>query len=753
MKQNNMFTRSLLKVASWTLAHASWMTMTLSPVAMGKAAEKNSVDYYKQQVREIGLDKKITAKEFWEKVKNDLPGYAYFEIEQAVKQNPNALMPKFEVSSSKTSDGQVIPVITFTENGKTSTIQMYGEKDKFMKYNNTVVSENDSKTPSTLFQKLIDGDSKLNKQYQDGLKKQRQVSGTSAKNTTTKSNGLFSQMNKNMWKKMTMEQRVSYFIQMRMMYLDAKKVTELNSKNGKKTSSFNQLEMIYKAIFQDAEAQVPSDAAKLGTSDKKHVVTSLDGKKKISIPYDAQSCIVAGYVGKYVPMVNNVNGQKRPGCSVDVATANYANKSGLEYVVDANKQCMNDKGVSGIACNPIIYGYPNGSPICVSKNSQEFQIATHWEGPCDTASRLSYTKDVVDTQGKDYSKIVPRSAQEEAIRKDQETQNLALTKSFIEGVLTKKDANLLALFKDGKWSQALEDEINRMGSQFDKEIEEAIAICEKDITAKHEKNQKGACDQLHRRKLFYKEFIKTLKKDEPTVVTSGDVTTPTVCPADPDPTNPCIEPEPVAQCDQYPPLKVGAELNTDCTCTNKEGANGNIPKEDQPGFFQKLFNTKANKQFKKPSTEDGTRKSKKSTNNDQQREYSCKFGPNWWLIGGGALAIGGIVALLLVKKKTKTVTNTVTNTVTETVTNTVDNTVTCKAPKYPVIIAMTSDTPSKPVYNCVCPPCGKYYLQNGTAVDITPNPLTCACEPPPTEGGSGNNPNDDNGSGGVPGQN
>ncbi len=768
-----MFKRSLLKVASWTMAHASWMTMALSPVAMGKQAEKNAVDLYKQQVREIGLDKKMTAKEFWEKVKNDLPGYAYFEIEQAVKQNPNALMPKFEVSSSKTSDGQVIPVITFTENGKTNTIQMYGDKDKFMKYNNTVVSETDAKQPQTLFQKLIDGDAKLNKQYQDGLKKQRQISGKSAKNTTVKSNGMFSSMDKNTWKKMTMEQRVSYFIQMRMMYLDAKKVLELSNAAGKKTSSFNQLEMIYKAIFQDAEAQTSSDAAKLGTSSKKQVVKSLDGKKQISIPFDAQSCIVAGYVGKYVSMVNNVNGQKRPGCSVDVATANYANKPGLEYVVEANVQCMNDKGASGVACNPVIYGYPNGSPICVSKNSQEFQIATHWEGPCDTASRLSYSKDVVNTQGKDYSKIVPRSAQEEAIRKDQETQNLALTKAFIEGVLTKKDSNLLALFKDGKWSQALEDEINRMGSQFDKEIEEAIALCEKDVTAKNEKNQKGACDQLHRRKLFYKEFIKTLKKDDPPVVViSGDETLACpqgshapegapagsctcdngkasfnvkeagieVCGDDPVP--------PVSQCDQYPPLKVGAELNTDCTCANKEGANGNIPKEDQPGFFQKLFNTKANKQFKKPSTEDGTRKSKKSTNNDQQREYSCKFGPNWWLIGAGALGIAGITYLLL-KKKTKTVTNTVTNTVTETV----DNTVTCTPPKYPVLIPNATRAGSTPKYECVCPPCGKYYLQNGTAVDITPNPLTCACEPPPTEGGSGNNPTDDGGSGGVPGQN
>ncbi len=780
MKQNSVLKRNLLKVTSWTLAHASWMTMAFSPVALGAQAEKNSAEFYKQQVHSIGLDKGITAQEFWNNIKNDLPGYAYYEIEKAVKQNPNARMPKFEVKTSKGSDGQTIPVITFAENGKTTTIQMYGEKDKFMKYNNTVISESDSQTPSSLFQKLIDSDPKLNQQYQQGLKSEPKA--TSAKSSSTKS-ALFSQMNKDMWKKMSMEQRVSYFIQMRMMYMDAKKVIELHG--GKKTASFNQLEMIYKAIFQDAKAGEFDD--KIGSSSSKNTYTSLDGKKKISIPFDAQSCIVAGYVGKYVPMISNANGSKRPGCSVDVAIATYQKKSGLEYVNTANTQCVSSQGSQGVACNPIIYGYPKGNPICVNKNAQDFQIATHWEGPCDVASRLSYSKNVVDTQGKDYSKIAPESAQIEAIKKDQAAQDFALTKAFIEGVLTKKDSSLLSLFKDGKWSQGLEDEIKRMGSQFDTEIKEAIQICEKDITAKHEKNQKGACDQLHRRKLFVEEVLAQLKKDVPvapvvattcpegsTLVVTEDKAAAPMCECKPpydadnkdrtisfEATKPlpaaCAKkdepkPEPKVACDQYPPLKVGSELNTDCSCKNKAGEGGNIPKEDQPGLFRKLFNSKANRQFKKPKTEDGTRVSNKSTNNDQEREYSCKFGPNWWLIGGGALAIGGVVALLLHKKKPKVITNTVTNTVikTVTVTDTIDNTVTCTAPKYPVIVSTTAE--NKPVYECVCKPCGKYYLQNGTSVEITPNPLTCACEGPPTEGGGGDNPNDGGGSGGVPGQ-
>ena len=305
MKQNNMFKRNLLRVASWTLAHTSWITMTLSPVAMGKQAEKNSVEYYKQQVHEIGLDKKITAQQFWDKVKNDLPGYAYFEIEQAVKQNPNALMPKFEVSTSKTSEGQTIPVITFTENGKTSTIQLYGEKEKFMKYNNVVVSENDSKQPSVLFQKLIDSDAKLNQTYKEAIKKQlRKTSSTSVKKG--KSVSKFTEIDKNLWKKMTAEQRVSYIIYMRQLYLDAQNVLSGQTGKapaGKKTSSVNVFELLFNGMVPTAEAQ------------STEIWAMVNGQKvKVATNKDAKSCIVAGYVSQEAKTSDG-----KIVCSVEVA--------------------------------------------------------------------------------------------------------------------------------------------------------------------------------------------------------------------------------------------------------------------------------------------------------------------------------------------------------------------------------------------------------------------------------------------------
>lgn len=752
MKQTNTLKKGLIKTTSWVLAHASWLTMTFSPVAMGKEAEKKSVEYYKQYVREIGLDKKMTVQQFWNKVKNDLPGYAYYEIEQAVKNNPDALMPEFQVKPSKASDGSTIPVITFNENGKTNTVQIYGEKDKFLKFNNTFVSETEAKQPAVLFQKLIDSDAKLSQKYKTELVKQARLNKTNSYD--------FSSMDKNLWKKMTMQQRVSYFIQMRLMYIDAKKVIELNEQGNKKTSSFNYLDMIFKSLFTAAEAQK----------------TQLLNGKSVTISDSAKSCIVAGYVGKYVPMVNNVNGQKRPGCSVEVAIASYNEKAGLDYVVSANKTCKQTKGESSISCNPVLYGYPSGNPICIDKSSKEFQIATHFEGPCDMASRLSYGKNVVDTSGKDYSKIAPPEAQLAAIAKDQATQDYELSKQFIAGVLTSKDESLLALFKEGTWSQALEDEIKRMGSQFDTEIELAIKLCEKDFSNKIDKNQKGACDQLHRRKLFYTDVISKLKKAEPVVTCPAGTDPKDLNPKDPctttyvnedkcpagttmDPNDPdmcicsdkkgekqsfkfddlksviktCVKPVDENSCPAYPPLKSGRELNADCTCKNKEGSDGNIPKEDQPNLWAKIFNNKTNKQFKKPQTEDGTRTSKnKSSNNDQKREYSCKFGPNWWAVGAAGLGVGALVALLLKKPKTNTVTNTV-------VENTTTNNPICKDPPKTYWTGST----------CTCAPCGVYYMADGSSQTITPNPLTCACAAPPTEGGSGSNTSE-GGSGGVP---
>jgi len=341
---------------------------------------------------------------------------------------------------------------------------------------------------------------------------------------------------------------------------------------------------------------------------KGKIVTTKQGDR-VQIPYDAKSCLVAGYLGAYTTAINNIRGDKRPGCSVDVAIATYADSAELKYVKKSNDQCVSSSGTSFVACNPMIYGFPGGNPICIDKKSASFQIATHWDGPCDSQSRLSKNHPLFDLAGKDYSKIQPREKQVDQIKKDQADENFQLTKDFISGVLTSHDPQLLALFKNGEWSPELEKEIHRIGDHFKASIDKALEICEKEITLKHEANQRGACDQLHRRYLFVDEVLAGLKKPQIPLA---------ILPV----AEPKAEAAPVSKtCSK--PDGISNYNYEKCECSK-----GTLEIANEPGKIAKFFGAK--------SPDKG------------QEKYECKSGPNWWLLGG--LALGGLALWALLNR-------------------------------------------------------------------------------------------------------
>lgn len=823
------------KMFSWLAVQVSSLTMVISPLAQGAQAERNATMNYKQLITEVGLNKPITAKEFFEKNKHLFPGYAYYDVEAAVKANPNALMPQFTVKTSKMSDGSEIPVLTFIENGKMHNIQVYGEKDKFLKFDNTVVNEAQAMQPEVLFQKLLDDDKKLATTYSSEIAKVDVIKllGGSKTNSSFSQNRrvasnpvseVLSTMNQEKWKALTPEQRAGLLVQLRLMYQEAIKVKFYNTANSgkkQKTSQFPVLEKLFAQFFKKASADPAAEAV---IYDDK--APDSEGLTHFNQSYNANSsqCISFGYVGVYV---KNLNGSGRPGCSaVAGIDKNYKSDVRKKYVLKEINSC----GSQSIACNPIVYGYDRSTakPICVNIKDSGAQVATHFEGPCDTASRLG-TKSSVDTS--DYSKLPSRDEQKKAVLASQ-TSDFSETKAFLDSVL-KHDGNsdLAKLLKDGVWDQKLVDELNRINEIFAEEIDNSVKICEglfpnemdmsstlpsrskgikkplqnkknkvhkttalmsvlmneahaQNATGKvvhYDKNQRGACDQLHRRWIATQELINSLqcpagytavKNDKQQIVRcdkAGGVNTPEgdackdyamikdqvetvggscVCkttqkaPVEKDGNLSCdgeavVDPVVENQCPEdiskKVTLKNKSTLDADCKCVNKKGEVYGYPTEDQPGLLKKIFNSKANRDYKKQTTIDFVDKQ----SHENSRAYVCKNGPNWWAIAGIGLGVAGLLALVFAKTKTKTVTKT------ETVTNTIDNTFTCTAPKYPVVI---SESPKK--YECICAPCGKYYLANGTAVDIVPNPVTCACNPPPGEGGNGDGGGD---SGGVPG--
>ncbi|MFZ3229267.1 MAG: hypothetical protein WA160_03595 [Pseudobdellovibrio sp.] len=539
------------KLLSWSMTHLAWLTMTFSPMAMGAEAEKISKQKMQQYLQEAGLTKATTVGEFWHKTQAYYPGYLYKEIESFALQNKNVQMPEVTLSSAKATDGSEIPILSYSMGGKSFTLQFFGEKNKWVKFNNVNLSVTDLANPEDIVKRLKANDIHLKNEYHQLSKKSDQASLVDIKKIAEYKKDFsrfqgFPRITPVLWKSLSAEKRANYIVKMRLMWLSAQRVLEL--KNGNATA-FQQtpIEQFYKAIFgNNAQAEeafedelapptsLPSNGTNSVRSEMVHssptaipsavvklkdrTVTLKNGKKVI-IPFDAKTCIVAGYVGAY-GIVTNSSGKDRPGCSVDVALAAYDTKETdgktvknetLKYVTEANDDCKKDKGQGFRACNPILYSYSSvGKPFCIDTLSKSFQDATTSIGPCESASPLSTTNlDKTMTFDKDYSNIMPEQKRLALIEADQKNQDFKLTKEFINGVLQKKDPLLIAMLKNGDWNQALDDELVRIQNHFETGINAAIMSCEATVKAgnNQEKKQKDACDQLHRRWLFTERII------------------------------------------------------------------------------------------------------------------------------------------------------------------------------------------------------------------------------------------------------
>ncbi len=542
MKQN-FFVKRCLRFATWTMAHISWMTMAFSPVALGQQAENIKAQDLKFTIQALNLNKKMTVKEFWEKTKAEYPGYAYYEIEEFIKQNPKALMPQFEVRTVKGSKGQEVPVITFTDGGKTHSVQIFGDEKNYLKFNGITVSEAESTQPSKIFQKLIDNDSKLKKQYNDAVTKtavaENRTYRTEMKpKATTKNKGRFSSFNgfarvtPQMWASMSKFDRAQYLVQMRMVWTEARKVnfisdqqrspaSQPSKKPRKKTSS---LENMYKVFFgQDVEANTNSPKwADVWTAESCAQKAKETGENYVFQPPTAAKpfagCEIAG--SKPTPPSRAAGGGSTPApspivtdtpgalecinagwitqndakkCSYAHISKGTSNRYDKEFVQSIVKDCKSNE----VACNPLTFGYlesgktkcfpPTGSRTGPATNNA--QKATHFGGPCDVVNPLTsdaFTKDANNALNefklRNANKYASnRDAQLAAIEEDQAKDTYAKTQQYLDSVLKHNSKGTMAELLDGKtaWNKEIDDLLVQTQESFEKEINRAIEICEK----------------------------------------------------------------------------------------------------------------------------------------------------------------------------------------------------------------------------------------------------------------------------------
>ncbi len=454
---------SMRNVFKSLAATGSVLTMVFAPVAHGYQAEDTLKKQIESFMTETQLSKRITYKEFWNKTKHLYSGQVYADVERYLMSSPNELMPEFTLKESVSSTGEKIPTLTISEKGKSYQMQIFGEKTKFAKFNNVVLTENDLMLITPAMKRIMASDIKIKKAHDKNL-----IKANSEKFSGTP------KITREMWKKLSPMQRAQFMLNLRLLYsgaadvMNAKEALDLKKsvdpKKGKKTSSL--------------EGGTASPLQKWN-----NFFALLNGEvEAFGVGSD---CVVAGYIGKY--------------------GADKKCKYPSEALTAAKSQNCS------MPCNPTIYGYNNGGLFCLT-NSAELQTATHRNQGCDVKMPLTAVIDALPkssdpTHGsKRYEGVAERNKTEALaeFNKNQKVQDLS--KNYLASML--KEPQKTA-FLSGNIDDALLAELQKIQKNFDDTIGAARTACAAaaDNKEQYDKNFEGACDQLHRRFLFVAESL------------------------------------------------------------------------------------------------------------------------------------------------------------------------------------------------------------------------------------------------------
>ncbi len=475
----------------WSLAKLSVVTMVMMPVAQGHAAEKAQQEISKAMVQnaivEMGLNKPMTYGEFFKKNKNKYPPRLQKQLAPYFNKFSKVAMPQFIVDTAKGSDGKIYPVLRISQNGELHNVQFFGETERYAKFNNTNLTEVDLINYDDMLVKLSAGDAKL---YQ-----QVRTPATATKKPIT---GL-PVITKQAWSKMTTMDRANYIVGMRSLWEESRKVLveqeKVNSKKGKSRKKFSWLNSL---IFQASEAQVPPPPSNITAEEVEYDEDTSTTTPITSATPTTNTCLVAGYISRYT---------NKGVCSIK----NIILEQDPDSVIKkSNDQCKN-QGANFYACNPLIYGTPNGQAACINSRSAEFQKATWWQADsgesCDAKSRLTNNQINIagNIKSRDYYKTAANQAEALALQ-EQEKENFKLSRDLINGLLQFKGMKALTT-KNDPLSADVFEAIKLIQINFNEDIKKARASCSSQVMNKNEKNFWGACDQLHKRFLFIAQVL------------------------------------------------------------------------------------------------------------------------------------------------------------------------------------------------------------------------------------------------------
>lgn len=335
--------KNSLSLAKYSAVSVAALTMVISPVAQGagaKAAAKekakpkvqsvasNGVNYnvnkknVLEYLKKMGLHnrkKPISVGEFYSNLRGYLPKKLQRDMDYWVRLNRNELMPEFQVSTYKDSDGKEQVRLLISKGGQTTTISFNPENNaKFAKFNNVYLTKDDFLYHDQMISKLIYGD----KAFKNSALKAQKL--TPLKQTVMLSYEEFNRL--------STRQRAEYLVRLRFVIENAQRV--MKAFYGQQAlNDFNK--EFFAKWFLGSEAEA-ADKTVRGA--------------KVGDP-----CIVAGYISAY--------------------GENFSCGGNASGAADLKKK---EKIYGGVgcpsntqSCNPLVYGFksgnPPGRPYCVSR--------------------------------------------------------------------------------------------------------------------------------------------------------------------------------------------------------------------------------------------------------------------------------------------------------------------------------------------------------------------------------------------------
>lgn len=488
------------------------MAQNTKPIQIKSHAQyqfkKEHLDGY---IKAAGLNKNnLTAGEFFKNVSKFLPKEASDQFKPWFEKNKNIQMPKLNVSAFKDNDGQTRYRITLTKDKEVRTLTVYGQEDNFIQYNNMPISMSDIFNINSVALKIFAVDKSARDPRVEEQINYRAQTWTPVVKDKNEYNGSFQLPTYESYKKMTPYQRAEMIVRTYDVWMASKKAQYLLSQKNEKKSAANTNTFYLHQFF------ISSLLGELAEA-KKEI---LGGRTFYSSAKG--ECIDSGYVGEF-----------KKGSNSSFTCVSRADS----YKVKDKQYAPNCVSI----CNPMIYGLDtNGAAYC-SDNRSKRQIATHWEGPCDTQSRLSTQLIVADLEVNPNELNLDNEASYEKLLlkfKDHEGDIKNRTRTLLESLMNENtlgkniDENQFKKFFEGKASEPeFTDRFVKSLNSFNNEISRALNACSSfefdddvlkkaNVTSKDDGSQQlNACRQLWRRKLAFDvgvgQICKTLDKSAP----------------------------------------------------------------------------------------------------------------------------------------------------------------------------------------------------------------------------------------------